>query len=332
MTPGHGAECLHAGSLPSSTTGWRFSTRVWYAGASMKAIPIIASIFHSDGGAMFGLVPRPIWSRMIAPDDQNRIPQVSRVLFVELDDGRRGIIDTGCGDPGTFSEREQELHALPPHWPLTEALAALGIATTDIDFVLLTHLHWDHGGGVGHVRGEHIEWTFPKATVFVHATEWQDACAGDPLLYKSYPAATLAPLKALPPARRHLFDMDSGTLLPGIEVHRSGGHTRGHCSYCLPDAELIDPAAGAVIHAGGILFAGDVLSSQHHLRMVFQSAYDTYPLDTRAWKRTWLPRVAAQHWALVLDHDPSTDAIWIEPDSRKEYRVSRAWPEPVSSE
>ena len=74
------------------------------------------------------------------------------------------------------------------------------------------------------------------------------------------------------------------------------------------------------------LFAGDVLSIREHLRMVFQTAYDTFPLDTRAWKREWLPQAAAGGWGILLDHSPQEHAIWIQPDPDREYRVVDSLP------
>jgi glyoxylase-like metal-dependent hydrolase (beta-lactamase superfamily II) len=271
----------------------------------MKIHPIIASTFRSDGGSMFGLVPRPIWAKRIPPDERHRIPQNANVLLIELDDGRIGLVDTGCGSAAHFTEREAELHGLGPGWPLMERLLERGIHVDDIAFVLYTHLHWDHAGGS--VSGGTL--TFPRATHFIHELEWRDATSGDPLLYKSYPVEIG---RSLEHARKVLVTDARPDILPGIRMLRSGGHTRGHCAI-----HFEDPFA---------VFAGDLCPTRHHLRMVFQTSYDTYPLDTRAWKRAWLPQLADRKGRLYFDHDPDVAWATLTPDPREEFVVAESHP------
>ena len=254
---------------------------------------------------MFGLVPRPIWAKKIPPDDRHRIPQNANVLFLELDDGRRGLVDTGCGAAEHFSGRDIELHGLGPGWPLVENLARLRVDPARIDFVLFTHLHWDHAGGA--VSGGRV--TFPNATHFIHEQEWEDATSGNPLLFKSYPPGIPAALRE---AKLALVGDANPEVLPGVKLLRSGGHTRGHCA-----VHFDEPFA---------VFAGDVCPTRHHLRMVFQTSYDTYPLDTRAWKRTWLPRLADRGGLLYFDHDPDVFAATIRANERVEFVVTSTIP------
>ncbi len=291
----------------------------------MKITPLIASQFVSDGGSMFGLVPKPIWSKRIAPDERNGIPQNANVLLVELDDGRKGLLDTGCGDPATFSDKERALHGMRIDWPLMNAFRSMGLSPESIDFVVLTHLHWDHAGGVGSVADDGtVQWTFPRAIHYVHELEWADALSGDPLLYKSYPADTLAPLRALPEKQRVLVRDEQPDILPGLRMIRSGGHTRGHCVIHATHAsmELAHPKAADFGPVRHLMFTGDVCPTQHHLRLVFQTAYDTYPLDTRRWKRDWLPRAAQDGIALFFDHDPEACAALIRADDQREYEIT----------
>ena len=274
---------------------------------------------------MFGLVPKPIWSKRIPPNDRNAIPQNANVLLVELDDGQTGLVDTGCGDPAGFSEKELALHGMANAWPLMEALDRMGIEPDAIHFVLLTHLHWDHAGGVGRMQAGQARLTFPNARCYIHEQEWADALSGDPLLYKSYPADTIEPLKRLPDTQRLLVSDGHTEVLPGIHLRRSSGHTRGHCVIDIQDPRLkLDhPGAAEFGPVTRLLFTGDVCPTQHHLRLVFQTAYDTYPLDTRKWKQEWLPVAAAENIPLFFDHDPDICAARIRRDERTEYRVTR---------
>lgn len=272
---------------------------------------------------MFGLVPRSIWSRSFPPDEKNRIPMVARSLLIELDDGRHGIIDSGCGDPAAFSEKERSIQKLSSDWPLLDGLAAQGLAPEQIDFVLCTHLHWDHAGGLCRCGEGEQALTFPNATVYVGDQEWQDARSGNPLLYKSYPESIQKALDLIPAERLIQIREDCAEVFPEITLRRSGGHTQGHCSFHISNAQMVQNLSdSSPWHpCTEWLYAGDVLSVREHVRLVFQTAYDTFPLDTRAWKQRWLPQVAAAGWGIILDHSPQEHAIWIEPDADREYTV-----------
>jgi glyoxylase-like metal-dependent hydrolase (beta-lactamase superfamily II) len=285
----------------------------------MKLTPIVLSSFRSDGGCMFGLVPKPIWSRLIPADERNAIPQNANSLLVELDDGRKGIIDSGCGNPVKYDEKAKRVHGLSDHWQLEAELGARGLRLKDLDFLLFTHLHWDHAGGLTGITGEDL---CPATHYYVHAWEWEDAFGGNPLLYKAYPAEVVQPLKRHGPVT--LVRGEEHEVLPGVRLIRSGGHTRGHATWMFHSRSLVidhpDTAAlGAVDH---VLFAGDACPTRHHLRMVFQAAYDTHPLDTRAWKRKWLPHCAGNRIPLLFSHDPDMAGGLLEPDPSAEFVVS----------
>jgi glyoxylase-like metal-dependent hydrolase (beta-lactamase superfamily II) len=288
----------------------------------MRITPLIASTFRSDGGSMFGLVPRPIWAKKIPPDDRHRIPQNANVLLIELEDGRRGLVDTGCGSASHFTEKEADLHGLGPGWPLMEHLARLRIDPDQVAFVLHTHLHWDHAGGA--VSGGKA--VFPRATHYIHRHEWEDATSGNPLLFKSYPPVVVDTLKKIPGRRRVLVG-DDVTVAPGLRMSRSGGHTRGHCVIVIENSSAEIVLGGASRPAPELcVFAGDVCPTRHHLRMVFQTSYDTFPLETRAWKLNWLPRLAERKGFLFFDHDPDVFAAAIAADEREEFTVASTLP------
>ena len=295
----------------------------------MIVTPLVASTFCSDGGAMFGLVPKPLWSKLIPANERNGIRQNANCLLVELADGRRGLVDTGCGPAEGFTEKELAIHDLSPGWPLLEALSRLGLTEQEIDFVVLTHLHWDHAGGTRHgAEGEAQRLTFTKADHFVHKVEWEAATSGDPLLYHSYPPSVIEPLRTIEGTRLHLVTDETTEVLPGILLARTGGHTRGHSAVVIEaeDLTLNHPDAARFPGARRLVFAADVCPPQHHLRMVFQSAYDTSPLDTRAWKREHLTRIAEAGDLLLFDHDPDAFGATLRPDPRKEFVVEQILP------
>lgn len=295
----------------------------------IKITPIVGSRYLSDGGAMFGLVPKPIWARLIAPDENNAIPQNANCLLVELGDGRLGLVDTGCGDPAWYAERDRRHKGLDGPWLLMEALASMDIPAEAIDFVILTHLHWDHAGGVGRVLDDGTtELSFPNAQHFVHGIEWDNAFSENPLLGQSYPSSTLAPLRDALQNHVLLVTDAAPDLLPGVRMARTGGHTEGHCAVVLSDERLVLNHPGAHDFPGvdTLVFAGDVCPTQGHLRMVFQTSYDTHPLDTRAWKRERLAEIAAEQYLLIFCHDPMLFAATLRPDPKHEYATDRVLP------
>ncbi len=288
----------------------------------MKLTPIRASRFEADGGAMFGLVPRTLWQKLVEPNAQNLIPQTLNTWLIETDDGRFGLLDLGCGNPLWKTEKARRISGMPDTWDLEDGLAARGIAHDQIDFVILSHLHWDHAGGVGHRHEDGTtEITFPNAVHIVHADEYALAGSGDPLLFKAYPGDVIAPLQALGRERLRLVEGDVNEVLPGIQMLRSGGHTAGHCIvvFAPGSCEINCPGAFAPADGARTVYAADMVPTQHHLRLVYQMAYDTYPLDVRRWKREWLPDMARRGDLLLFDHDPELIGATLQPHETREF-------------
>lgn len=263
---------------------------------------------------MFGLVPKTLWSRMVDTDDQNRIRQRAISLLIETDDGKKGLVETGCGNPDWFSDRERDMNGLEEDWLLRKSLAAENLGFEDIDFILLSHAHWDHAGGLTDPEGNPV---FPKAEIFLRQKEVDCATGKDPLLYKSYPPKIQAAFEQLGDLIFPVPD-DDPEVLPGIYLLPAEGHTEGQACISFTQPEM----AGLEREVPAALFTGDNCPTQHHLRMVFQSAYDTYPLKTRSWKRTWFPRCAEENLLLLFTHDIDVDGAWITADPKKEYLVT----------
>ena len=291
----------------------------------MRVTPITASTILSDGGTIFGIVPKALWSRKITADERNQVPLTANVLLVELDDGRHGLVDLGCGSPEAYSEKERRVHGLGDRWLLPERLHDAGVSPAQIAFVVITHLHWDHAGGAVKPDGQNtFAETFPNAVFHINHKEWEDAFSGNPLFFKSYPEATLSPFRGLPPDRLHLAG-DEEEVLPGIRLIRSGGHTRGHSVVRIQSSrlELNHPQGAEFKSCPYLVFAGDVVATRHHLRMVAQMSFDFYPLETRAWKRKWLAEIAKDGALLCFEHDPDVFGATLRTDAREEFVVDR---------
>ena len=273
---------------------------------------------------MFGIVPRAIWQRMITPDDENRIFQNLNTWLVELGDGRRGLLDLGCGDPNWFSDKQKEINQLGDRWLLMDHLDAVDVCRNDIEFVILSHLHWDHAGGVAHLQNEELTVTFSNAVHFIHCEEWADATTGNPLLAKAYPEATMRPMQQMNSRNIHMVKGQDNEILPGIRMIRTGGHTRGHCCIVFEAGpiEVVHPQADRLPPIRKAVYAADVCPMQHHLQMAYVMSYDNFPLDTRHWKLNWLPEIASSGNLLMFIHDPDCCGATIQPDERREFTLA----------
>jgi glyoxylase-like metal-dependent hydrolase (beta-lactamase superfamily II) len=267
-----------------------------------EIIPVSGGTFRLDGGAMFGVVPQPLWQPKAPPDKRNRIRMAANCLLVRTG-AHTVLIETGYGSKA--GERERELFALEGDDPLIRNLARRGIEPEAIDTVLFTHLHFDHAGGAT-VRGEDGELrpTFPNARYVVQRVEWETATSGAPELEGSYPHENLLPL-----ADAGQLDLVDGDveLRPGISARVTGGHTRGH------QAILIES------HGRPAIFLGDLCPTTAHLRRMWCMAYDLYPLETRAVKPELLGRAADEGWTVFFDHDPDVIASQLERDPKHEF-------------
>jgi glyoxylase-like metal-dependent hydrolase (beta-lactamase superfamily II) len=248
--------------------------------------------FRLDGGAMFGIVPKPLWTRLVTPDDANRVPLVGRCLLVETGDAAHPwvLLETGPGDK--FSEKEQQIFAVAPRPALRESLAAVGVSPEAISDIILTHLHCDHAGGLTRLdaAGKPVP-TFPNARVHVRSREYTDARANVGLMTASYRPENLAPLDAR--EQWSLIDhLDEWELLPGLRTLSLPGHTAGH--------------QGVLIADGGdtLLLPGDVVPTRHHVKPTHGMAYDLDPLANVASKRRVLELACERRTRVVLGHDP----------------------------
>lgn len=244
--------------------------------------------FGLDGGAMFGIVPKPLWSQRIEPDEKNRIPLSMRCLLLEGDD-RVILIDTGVGD--TFEgTKYDDIYAVNREGAsLRGSLRACGFAPTDVTDVLLTHLHFDHGGGsTRRANGTHVP-SFPNATYHVQRRHWEWARDPTPKERGSFIDDTFLPLESA--GQLNLLD-GAGELFPGIAVELVHGHT---------EAQQIVKISGP---EQTLVYVADLLPTSHHLRPTWTMAYDVRPLQTIEEKADFLDRALKAEWKLFFEHDP----------------------------
>lgn len=240
-----------------------------------------------DGGAMFGIVPKPLWARRIAPDERNRIPLAMRCLLLR-GHGRTILVDTGVGDKG--DAKFEDIYGVDhEHSTLLGSLAALGVAPEDVTDVLFTHLHFDHcGGATRRTEAGDLGLTFPAATHHVRESHWRWAHES-PRESASFLPDNLDPLEAS--GRLHLLRGDDSPFAH-VELPVVDGHTRGQQLVRVSDGEQT------------LLYAGDLVPTAAHVPLLWVMAYDVEPLATIEEKGRLLSRAAREGWTLVFEHDP----------------------------
>lgn len=243
--------------------------------------------WRSDGGAMFGVVPRTLWSRRLPPDDRNRVPMAIRSLLVQTPDATI-LVDTGLGDK--MGEKEREIFAVERPVGLIGELDRLGVKPEDVDIVLNTHLHLDHAGGNTIRKGERLIPAFPRAEYWTQRQEWQDATHPNERTRITYLLENLEPVAES--GRLRLFDGER-EIVPGVRWLLAPGHTRAHT--CV-QFEAGDRSA---------LYTVDVCPYVSHLeRISWVAAVDVEPLVSMETKRRIVHDLLDHDRLVIFDHDP----------------------------
>ncbi len=261
--------------------------------------------FRLDGGSMFGVVPRALWEKKVVPDDHHRILLAMRPLVIR--GTRTMLIDAGLGDKE--SEKFHDIYGVDRARHLDHALAEAGVSPEDIDIVLATHLHFDHAGGftmrdnTGRIRPR-----FPRARYVVRRGEWEDATHPHERNRVSYRADNFLPLADA--GVLELVDADQ-TIMPGVKVQRTGGHTMHHQLVWIESGD-----ARAV-------YAADLVPTTAHLQNAWIMGHDLYPMDTLTAKQALFRDVLARQTLLLFEHDPAVAAGYLsEQDGARAVRPS----------
>lgn len=268
---------------------------------------IVDAHFALDGGAVFGVVPKPIWEQRIAPDAQNRVRFAARCL-VAIDRGARRVIlvDVGVGEK--WDEKRRERHSLDRSaGGVDGGLARLGLSREDVTDVLLTHLHTDHAGGTTrHGADGRVELSFPRATVHLQKRSWQWAHAPSEKDAASFHAEDFELLQH----SNHLHLLEGEvSLFPDLELIVSDGHTV---------AQQLPRFRGDGTH---VTFCGDVIPTHAHLRPSWVMAFDLQPVTTIEEKKVLLAEALEDDGILVFEHDAEMPACRLrEEEGRPVFR------------
>lgn len=243
--------------------------------------------FGLDGGAMFGVVPKNLWSKVYHPgDEQNRIPMAARCLLLTTAD-KKILVDTGCGSK--LSEKLQKIYNLDysKHTLLT-SLSAAGVEADEITDVILTHLHFDHAGGATHLENGQAVPSFPNAKYYVQKDHLAWARNPTEKDRASFFKDNWEPM--IGAGMMEILD-GNGEIYKGISVEQFHGHTKA-----LQMLKIHDDTTT-------LIFPADVFPTSAHIPVPFVMGYDNFPLTAMDEKRALLPKIVEEQWIVCFEHD-----------------------------
>jgi len=244
-----------------------------------------------DGGAMFGVIPKPLWERKSPADDRNRVLLAMNIVLIRTA-GKWILVETGAGDK--WDAKQMQIYAYEKAPRLLDKLAALDLPPEKIDIVINTHLHFDHCGWNARMVNGKLRPTFPNAKYVTQRGELEHALAPSERDRASYLSENFAPIRDA--GQWQLLDGDQ-EIVPGVNVVVIPGHTRN--MQCV------------LLTGGGktAFLPADLTPTTAHLPLAWTMGFDLYPLETVENKKKWLPRAAREGWTVVFAHDSNTPAV-----------------------
>lgn len=243
-----------------------------------------------DGGAMFGVVPKPLWSRKYPVNEKNQIELRTDPIFLQLN-GKNILIESGIGN-GKLNEKQKRNYGVTEESKVEESLAELGHAPEDIDIICMTHLHFDHACGLTKPEGEGFVSVFPNAVIYVSQTEWDEMRNPNIRSRNTYWKENWEAIEG----QVKTFE-DELTVEGAITMIHSRGHSDGH--------SII------TVESGGekLIHMGDLMPTHAHQNVLWVLAYDDYPMDSIRAKQSWIPQsIEAGCW-FTFYHDGEFRAL-----------------------
>jgi glyoxylase-like metal-dependent hydrolase (beta-lactamase superfamily II) len=265
------------------------SPRHYAGGVTVRVLR--AGWFRPDAGGFFGVVPRPLWSRFVASDERGRILCRLNLLLIEAG-GKRILVETGTGV--RMAPKDREIKGVEGGDPVA-ALRAVGEDPSTIDFVVVTHLHYDHAGGMVEAAGRPA---FPNARYVVQRDD-AEAAHGDELRVQGI--MEVEQLDIIRAAGQLAEVQGEVELVEGVRVVRTGGHTRGSQAVLIgghrPGGRAGDPTERAVLW-------GDLIPTRWQVPVRWTSAYDDYPIEAIEVRNELLAKALGEGWWSYFTHDP----------------------------
>jgi len=254
--------------------------------------------FRLDGGAMFGIVPKVAWERVAPADEKNRITLSLTNLLLKAH-GNNILVDTGIGTKhdAKFVDMYAVVH--PPTTP--ESLAKIGVKPEDVNFVVLSHLHFDHAGGATILRDGELVPTYPNATYLIQEGMWREAQESNPRTKGSYMPDDFLPLQK---AGRVKLIRGDYEIVPGVRCVLTGGHVKHH--------QVVRMES----RGEKAIYWADLLPTTAHIKPAWVMGYDLYPHEVASLKQQLVAEAMRERWVNVFEHDPNVCMARISDDRK----------------
>ncbi|WP_442595558.1 YtnP family quorum-quenching lactonase [Neobacillus sp. D3-1R] len=246
-------------------------------------------VTNLDGGAMFGVVPKPLWEKRYPCNEKNQIELRTDPILIQWS-GKNILVESGIGK-GKLSDKQKRNFGVTEESNLEEDLALLGLATSDIDYILMTHLHFDHACGLTKLEDEKFTSVFPKAKIITSDTEWNEMQNPNIRSANTYWKENWEAITE----QVETFT-DSWELGP-IKLIHTGGHSDGHSILMIKDE------MGTIIHMA------DLMPTHAHHNPLWVMAYDDYPMDSIYAKEKWIPHGMQENAWFIFYHDAIYRAV-----------------------
>ena len=258
-----------------------------------KLKTVLSGVFALDGGAMFGIIPKPLWEKTNPSDESNRVSLATRNLLLICDD-KKILIDTGMGNK--WDEKSQNIYGIDPDLKLELVLEQNGIKPDDITDVLLTHLHFDHTGGSTKLENGKLVPAFPNAKYLVQKKNFEWAMNPSDRDRGSYIKDNFEPL-----VKEGILNLIDGEIDfdENISFRIINGHTFGQQMIKISDS------------ANTVLYCADLMPFISQIRIPYIMGYDLQPLVTVQEKKKYLQLAADEKWHLYFGHDPNIAATTV---------------------
>ena len=274
--------------------------------AGYDIIPIRVGHFKLDGGAMFGVVPKPLWERQCPADAKNRIEMTTRILLLKAQN-RTILVDAGIGD-----KDDPKFHDIFdisfPDGNLVHALQMHDVTPEQVTHVIYTHLHFDHAGGSTAIRNGTAVPMFPNAKHYVQSVQYQHGLTRNPRDRASYIDANYEPVRSA--GLLEFLDTDT-EILPGLHLELTSGHTPALQMVRITDNQRT------------VFYPSDLIPMAAHVPGPYIMGYDLFPLTTLNDKELWLDRAVRGNWIIVLEHDPHVEAVTVKYDDKGRISVDK---------
>lgn len=240
---------------------------------------------NTDGGTLFGPVPRTLWGRYYPYNEKNQMPSVADPILVQYQD-KNYLIDTSLGVDKLDDKTKRNL-GLVADGGIDESLAQLNLSREDIDVVMMTHMHNDHAGGLSYLKDDQLISSYPNAVIYVNEKEWADVQNPNDRTKSTYLKENWQPIKD----QVQTFDQRL-EVAPGITMEHTGGHSRGHSIIRFEQ------------NGETMLHLSDIFLSFVHINPLWVAGVDDYPMDSIAAMKKYMKEALPQHYRFLFYHDP----------------------------